>query len=75
MLRLWVQLELTQMKKKLSSYSIRATNVEYKEVDVDDVKGENNLYNLLRCVCDQEDHYILAEQQGCNCWCHGEELR
>ena len=58
------RIKMTQMKKKLSSYSIRAINVEYKEVDVDDD----------RCVCDQEDHYILAEQQGCNCWCHGEEL-
>jgi hypothetical protein len=53
------------MKKKLAYYCIRATDVEYEEVDDDDNS----------CSCDGEDHYILAEQQGCECWCHGEESK
>lgn len=49
------------MKRKLAEYCIMATDVAYEEVDDDDNS----------CSCGGEDHYILAEQQGCECWCHG----
>ena len=49
------------MKRKLMSFCVRATDVEYVSVDNDD----------NTCSCGGSDHYILAEQQGCECWCHG----
>ena len=52
-------------KKRLASYCVIATDIEYEEVEEDE--------NF--CSCGGEDHYILAEQQGCECWCHGDNAQ
>lgn len=51
------------MKQKiLTGYSLKVTNVEYSEIDVDDG---------YQCGCGGDDHEIFDELHGCKCYCHG----